>query len=226
MAIRQPTDEHLSSATEPAPRSRGRSGAVLGGFAVVMIVLAGIVVATQVLGDDDSPPSGSTPAGSEPSAETDTSDEPTEADTSDDASLDEKWQRDAVKASAAGLAAMVPAVAPDGWSVVSGSFDKQALTWNMNLTAPSGEVLLIQEQADAEALATEHVGADATESGVVDLRKWGTGEWQAWTGSRACISFGLEDSTVLLVGSDQASLEELAKSLVTAENAPVGGMDG
>lgn len=225
MAIQQPTDEHLTSATDPAPRSRRRSGAVLGGFAVVMIVLAGIVVATQVLGDDDSP-SGSTPAGAEPSAGTEGSGEPTEADTSDDASLDEKWQRDAVKASAAGLAAMVPGVAPDGWSVVSGSFDKQAMTWNMNLTAPSGEVLLIQEQADAEALASEHVGADATQSGVVDLRKWGTGEWQAWTGSRAGLSFALEDSTVLLVGSDQASLEELAKSLVTAENAPVGGLDG
>ena len=225
MAIRQPTDEQLSSATEPAPPSRGRSGAVLGGFAVVMIVLAGIVVATQVLGDDEAP-GGTTPVQSDPSAATDPSEAPGEADTSDDASLDEKWQRAAVKASAAGLAAMVPGGTPDGWSVVSGSFDKQAMTWTMSLESPSGEVRLVQEQADAETLAADNVGADATESGVVDLRKWGTGEWQVWTGSSVGLTFALEDSTVLLQGADQASLEELAKSLITAENAPVGGMDG
>jgi hypothetical protein len=229
MAIQQ-TDEQLSSATDPARRPRGRTGALLGAFAVVMIVVAGIVVATQVLGDDQ--PSG-TPSGSDSSATTeddaeaaDPGDEPTEADTSDDASLDEKWQRDAVKASAAGLPAMVPSMLPDGWSVVSGDFDKQAMTWNMNLTAPSGEVLLVQEQTDAEAIASDYLGADAAQAGVVDLSKWGTGEWQAWTGSRAGLTFELEDSTIALVGADQAVLEEIAKTLITAENGPVGGMDG
>ncbi len=230
MATRQPTDNQHD--TTPGPdEPRWGTGAAIGAVFAVLLLVLGVFAAVRLLGDDETststPTSTSTSASASVPESTEPSAEPTDADTSDSAELDKQWQRDAVKASRAGLAAMVPSQLPEGWAVESGTFDEAAMTWSMAFTSPTGPVALEQGQGEATAMAETYVGSDARPDGKLDLSNFGTGEWQVWSGSDSVgISLELESSTVVLVGADEATVEALAQTLITAEDAPVGGNDG
>jgi hypothetical protein len=87
----------------------------------------------------------------------------------------------------------------------------------LEFTAPTGDVVLDQLPAtSAKALAD----ADLTPADDVDLTDWGTGTWSAWDHEGATVlTHELKGSTVVLQGTDQDTVEDLAKSLLPAEDA-------
>jgi hypothetical protein len=87
----------------------------------------------------------------------------------------------------------------------------------LEFAAPSGDVTLDQFPGTSKkVLAGQHT----TASGEVDLSAWGIGTWSAWDHDGATVlTHDLKDSTVVLQGADQQSVEELAKSLLPAEDA-------
>ena len=180
----QPTSQDQRPSASGADASPSRTGSALRAVVVVLVVVGGTFLAVRLLSDDNAPsavPSSATTSST--TASTEPSPEPTDADTTDSAELDKRWQRDAVRASRAGLPAMVPAQLPEGWTVDSAAFDDTAMTWSLTLDSPSGPVTLEQGEESAAAAVKTHVGSDATRSGSLDLSKFGTGEWQVWRGS-------------------------------------------
>jgi len=227
MAIQPPSKDRRRNASG-ADSLLSRTGPALLAVVVVLLVVGGSFLAVRLLGDDDAPAAESSSATtSSATGSSDPSPEPTDADTTDTAELDERWQRDAVRASRAGLPAMVPAQLYEGWTVDSGAFDATAMTWSMTLDSPTGPVTLEQGQKSAAETVKTHVGSDARRGGTLDMSKFGTGEWQIWLApDTVAASLELGASSVVLVGVDRATLEELAQTLITAEDAPVGGNDG
>ena len=214
---------------------RSKLAPVLGAVAAAAVVVGGVVVATQGLGDDGTPASESPSASASASAsatpdgsETTASATP-EADSSDSPGVSEDWAQAALDASSAGLPAMVPAGLPDGWQVESGEFTTDPDWWHLEVSAPAGTVAVDQTRADAAALVSQRVGTDAEPGDDVNLSRFGTGVWSAWsssTESTTGLVYATKDTTVVVTGPDRASVTTLAKRLLTAEDAPIGGGGG
>lgn len=214
---------------------RSKLAPVLGAAAAAAVVVGGVIVATQVFGDDDTPtaesPSASASASASPTpdgSETTASPAP-EPDSSDSPGVSEAWAQAALDASAAGLPAMVPAELPDGWQVGSGEFTTNPDWWHLEVSAPAGTVAVDQTSADAASLVSQLVGKDAKPGDDVNLSRFGTGVWSSWssaTGSVTGLVHATKDTTVVVTGPDRASATTLAKRLLAAEDAPVGGGGG
>jgi hypothetical protein len=128
-----------------------------------------------------------------------------------------RYKRPALRAVDDDLITMVPSTLPDGWTTVGGGYQADPQWWHMEFTAPSGDVTLDQFPGDTDtALGSKAV----VTSGDVDLAAWGIGTWEAWDHDGATVlTHELKGSTVILQGADQDTVEELAKSLLPAEDA-------
>jgi len=204
-------------------------------FPVAMAGLALVAVTAVACGSDDgddataADPSASSSATSAPSA----SDSPTE---SPSASATYTQSGDpvpspvinkAVKAAIRdGYPALVPAGVPAGWTVVSAAYHSKAGTWQITLTDPNGDpVSLRQSTAD---IATQVAQLpDVQPAGTVDLSDYGTGTWKAYSGTGiAVLAKKLSGTSVVVVGTDQDTVVELAQELLTAEDAGNGDDGG
>lgn len=128
-----------------------------------------------------------------------------------------RYKKAALRAVDDDLITMVPTTLPDGWATVGGGYQADPQWWHMEFTAPSGDVTLDQFPGDTDAtLGSQSV----VTSGEVDLAAWGIGTWAAWDHDGATVlTHELKGSTVILQGTDQDTVEELAKSLLPAEDA-------
>ena len=129
-----------------------------------------------------------------------------------------RYKKAALRAVDDDLITMVPSTLPDGWTTVGGGYQADPQWWHMEFTAPSGDVTLDQFPGDTDATLGTQKGL-AT-SGDVDLSAWGIGTWEAWDHDGATVlTHELKGSTVVLQGTDQDTVEALAKSLLPAEDA-------
>jgi hypothetical protein len=184
---------------------------------------ASLVLLVSACGDDSSS------ATEEPGADASTSETPQSSETpsADPVALIDfgeepapkpRYKKAALRAVDDDLITMVPTTLPDGWTTVGGGYQAEPQWWHMEFTAPSGDVTLDQFAGDTDAALGSHKGL-AT-SGEVDLAAWGIGTWAAWDHQGATVlTHELKGSTVVLQGTDQDTVEELAKSLIPAEDA-------
>ncbi len=138
-------------------------------------------------------------------------------DFGDEPAVNERFKAAALRAVDDDLVTMVPSVLPAGWTTVGGGYRPDPQWWHMEFGAPSGDVTLDQFPGTSKEVLA---GQDLAASGKVDLSAWGIGTWSAWDHDGATVlTHDLKDSTVVLQGADQQSVEELAKSLLPAEDA-------
>ena len=162
----------------------------------------------------DEPSASQTPDASEaPSAE------PVELmDFGQEPAVRARYKRAALRAVDDDLITMVPSTLPEGWTAVGGGYLRNPQWWHMEFTAPSGDVTLDQFPYTTDEVLSSQGGLPT--SGEVDLSDWGIGTWSAWDHEGATVlTHELKGSTVVLQGADQQSVEELAKSLLPAEDS-------
>lgn len=129
-----------------------------------------------------------------------------------------RYKKAALRAVDDELITMVPSTLPDGWTTVGGGYQADPQWWHMEFTAPSGDVTLDQFAGDTDATLGSR--DSLAPSGDVDLSAWGIGTWSAWDHEGATVlTYELKGSTVVLQGTGQDTVEELAKSLLPAEDA-------
>lgn len=139
-------------------------------------------------------------------------------DFGDEPAVRDRYKRAALRAVDDDLITMVPSTLPDGWTAVGGGYRPDPQWWRMEFSAPSGDVTLDQFPGDTDAALADEPGL--TTAGQVDLAAWGIGTWSAWDRQGATVlTHELKGSTVILQGADQDTVEELAKSLLPAEDA-------
>ncbi len=131
----------------------------------------------------------------------------------------------AVKAAIAdGFPALVPAGVPEGWTVVKATYSpKRGGLWRIELTDPNGaNVTLVHSTSSAVEIVEQNL-PDAQPAGTVDLSNYGTGKWDAYSGtSTAALAKELSDTAAVVVGPDQDTVVILAQELLTAEDAGTG----
>jgi Protein of unknown function (DUF4245) len=220
--------------TDPTRSTGGRSWRIpmLVGAAVLAIVVV-VAIAVGADNDDDGTDlsadpttSSSTPTATSPSA----SDSPTASDSASESASPSNGDptpspviNKAVKAAMEdGFPALVPSGVPAGWTVVGAKYNSAAGgSWGFAMTTPDrASVFLVQSTASIEDLLVQYLGADAHETGKVDLKDFGTGIWTAYTSrTKAGIAKKISDTSALVYGSDQSSVVTLAQELLTAEDA-------
>ena len=130
------------------------------------------------------------------------------------------------EAIADGYPAMVPAGVPAGWTVLKAHYSpKRGGMWWIYLTDPNGaEVMVAQSKKSAQGIVNQYLPG-AEPAGSVDLSDFGTGNWEAYTGTDAvAVAKALSDTAAVVVGPDQDTVVILAQELLTAEDA--GNVDG
>lgn len=138
-------------------------------------------------------------------------------DFGDEPPVDERFKAAALRAVDDDLVTMVPTVLPEGWTTVGGGYRPDPQWWHMEFAAPSGDVTLDQFPGTSKKVLA---GQDMAASGKVDLSAWGIGTWSAWDHDGATVlTHDLKHSTIVLQGADQQSVEDLAKSLLPAEDS-------
>ena len=184
---------------------------------------ASLVLLMSACGDDSSV------AEEDPGADTSTSETPQSSETppaepvvlidfGEEPAPSPRYKKAALRAVDDDLITMVPSTLPDGWTTVGGGYQAEPQWWHMEFTAPSGDVTLDQFPGDTDAVLGSQ--ESLATSGDVDLSAWGIGTWAAWDHEGATVlTHELKGSTVVLQGADQETLEELAKSLLPAEDA-------
>lgn len=192
----------------------------------VPVLGASLALLVSACGDDSSraeDPSADASSSKTPSQTADSS-EPSPAapveliDFGDEPAVKQVYKDAALRATDDKLITMVPSALPDGWTAVGGGYRGDPQWWHMEFTAPSGDVTLDQFPGDTDAVLGSQDGL-AT-SGDVDLSAFGIGTWAAWDYSGATVlTHELKGSTVVLQGADQDTVEELAKTLLPAEDA-------
>jgi hypothetical protein len=185
---------------------------------------ASLVLLVSACGDDPSvatedPGADASTSETPQSSETPTADPVTLIDFGEEPATSPRYKKAALRAVDDDLITMVPSTLPDGWTTVGGGYQADPQWWHMEFTAPSGDVTLDQFPGDTDATLGSQKGL-AT-SGEVDLAAWGIGTWSAWDHEGATVlTHELKGSTVVLQGTDQDTVEDLAKSLLPAEDAP------
>jgi hypothetical protein len=202
---------------------------------VAMAGLALVAVTAVACGSDDGddgtaddPTASSTPTSSEsPSGSASDSPSTSDSPTDSDDPVPSPIINRAVKAAIAdGFPAMVPAGVPAGWTVTKATYSpKGGGMWWIYLTDPNGaDVTLAQSTKTTDGIVKQYL-PDAQPAGTVDLSNFGTGRWDAYTGTRAAaVAKQLSDTAVVVVGPDQDTVVTLAEELLTAEDA--GNVDG
>jgi Protein of unknown function (DUF4245) len=131
----------------------------------------------------------------------------------------------AVKAAIADhFAALVPAGVPAGWTVVKATYSpKHGGQWRIELTDPNGaDVTLVQSTSSAIEIVEQNL-PDAQPAGTVDLSNFGTGMWDAYSGtSTAGLAKELSGSAAVVIGPSLDTVTELAQELLTAEDGGHG----
>lgn len=190
---------------------------------IVPALGASLVLLMSACGDDSSV------ANEDPGADTSTSETPQSSETpstepvtlidfGEEPAASPRYKKAALRAVDDDLITMVPSTLPDGWTTVGGGYRADPQWWHMEFTAPSGDVTLDQFPGDTDAVLGSQEGL-AT-SGDVDLSAWGIGTWAAWDHEGATVlTKELKGSTVVLQATDQDTVEDLAKSLLPAEDA-------
>ena len=184
---------------------------------------ASLVLLMSACGDDSSV------AEEDPGADTSTSETPQSSETppaepvvlidfGEEPAPSPRYKKAALRAVDDDLITMVPSTLPDGWTTVGGGYQAEPQWWHMEFTAPSGDVTLDQFPGDTDAVLGSQ--ESLATSGDVDLSAWGIGTWAAWDHEGATVlTHELKGSTVVLQGTDQDTVEDLAKSLLPAEDA-------
>ena len=195
----------------------GVAGGAVAGVAAVLVVVLGVFLIQGNRSDDAEPLNAdrSTPASDSGSPSEDPSESPDEEPTSDE----EAWLAEVRTAAKDGFPAFVPAEVPSGWTVDEAAYEKDA-RWTMTFTAPSGAAVTLEQVAggDMQAVMESLIGSDAEHTGTVDLRRWGTGRWQAYDGDGVALGNDLANSAVVVGGdTSRDELVELVKQLLTAE---------
>jgi hypothetical protein len=120
--------------------------------------------------------------------------------------------------------ALIPSEVPPGWTLISA--DWNAGLWTLSFTVPGGGTAELFQATGGERqlLNTDLPGAQS--AGTVDLKKYGTGTWNAYQGS---IGFGITHAfvktTALVVAADQTTAVTLAQQLLTAEDGQLNNDD-
>ena len=123
-----------------------------------------------------------------------------------------------------GFPALVPAGVPAGWTVTKATYSpKRGGLWWIYLTDPNGaEVMLAQSTKSTQGIVNQYL-PDAEPAGTVDLSDYGTGRWDAYTGTSAtAVAKKLSDTAAVVIGPDQDTVVTLAQELLTAEDAGTG----
>ncbi len=186
---------------------------------------ASLVLLVSACGDDSS--TATDDSSPDASSSATTSETPSAApvvliDFGDEPAVKSRYKNAALRAVGDDLITMVPSALPDGWTAAAGGYQADPQWWHMELTAPSGDVTLDQFPGTTKAALGDQSVAT---TGEVDLSAWGIGTWSAWDADGATVlTHELKGSTVVLQGADQQTLEELAKSLLPAEDG--GEQDG
>lgn len=137
-------------------------------------------------------------------------------DFGDEPQVAEGYKKAALTAVDDDLITMVPSALPDGWSA-AGGYTPDPQWWRMELTAPSGDVVLDQLPGTAAEVLAD---AGLVAADDVDLSAFGTGTWSAWDHDGASVlTYDLKGSTVVLQGPDAETVRTLAESLLPAEDA-------
>ena len=190
---------------------------------------ASLVLLLGACGDDDpsraEDPAADSSASETPSESPTVTPEPSATgpvvliDFGDEPAVQATYKKGALQAVGDKLITMVPSTLPDGWTTAGGGYQAKPQWWHMEFTAPTGEVTLDQFPGDTDTLIGDE--AALASSGEVDLSAWGIGTWTAWDNAGAAVlTHELKGSTVILQGSDQDTVTDLAKSLIAAEDAP------
>lgn len=192
-------------------------GAVAGVVAIVVVV-GGVFLGLRS-GED--PGASSSPSDQTTSEATDSTvpvdGSPSESESTADAR--EAWIAVAIVAAKDGFPAFVPAEVPAGWTAGQAEYVPDT-SWHLDLTAPSGAIVSIDQKSSGE---TDSVVAlllgSAEKSGTVNLRRWGTGTWQAYTSDDSvALAQDLAGTIVVVSGAtEKAEVVEITKQLLTAE---------
>lgn len=185
----------------------------LAGVAAVLLVVLGVVGLQMGIGSDDTDDA-PTAEGTTMSTSPEAGSSPTPAE----ASKDEAWVAEAVRAAKDGFPAFVPARTPGGWTVDAATYTEDE-GWSMELTTSSGDLVVIEQRSDddVEALVSELLGS-ANQTGTVNLRRWGTGTWSAYEVDESfALGQGLAGTAVVVSGPVRADVVKLTKQLLTAE---------
>lgn len=184
-------------------------GAALAGIVAVLVVVLG-VVAVQMSGSGDEP-------------------DGTTASSGETSSTGDGWVATAKEAARAGYPAFVPAKVPGGWSVGAATYAPDT-SWRLELTTASGASVTLEQRTEGEVpdIAGELVEG-AAPAGTVDLRRYGTGAWDAFEGDGGyALGKRLAGTAVVVAGVTEDEVVELTQQLLTAEmSVNVGdGSDG
>ena len=195
--------------------------------------LALVAVTAVACGDDNG-----TDAGSDPGTTTATSSSPTTGDTSspsetatpsptDDTGdpvpspVINRAVKDAIKDD---FPALVPAGVPAGWTVTKATYTpKRGGQWWIRLTDANGnDITLAQSKKSVAGIVHQYLPG-AQQAADVDLSDYGTGTWQAYTGTIGdAVAKALSGTSAVVVGPEQDTVLELAQQLLTAEDAGTG----
>jgi hypothetical protein len=117
-----------------------------------------------------------------------------------------------------GFPALIPAGVPDGWTVLTATYDAHGGgVWTISLTDPAGApVTLMQSTASAADLVAQLL-PDGQPAGSVKIS--GTGKWDAYAGTSAGLAKDLSGTGAVVVASDQETAVAFAEQLLTAEDA-------
>jgi hypothetical protein len=199
-----------------------------------MAGLALVAVTAVACGDDDGDDTtASDPSTSSAAASPSASDSPMAADSSvppgptpdNGDPVPSPIINKAVKGAIAdGFPALVPAGVPAGWTVIKATYSpKRGGSWRIELTDPNGaDVTLVQSTSSAVEIVEQNL-PDAQPSGTVDLSDFGTGNWDAYSGtSAAALAKELSSTAAVVFGPAPETVIELAQELLTAEDAGSG----
>ena len=177
----------------------------LGGVAAILVVVLGVVV-VQRSTDDPEPGAASDEAGTSQSAASGDSDP-------------DGWVAEAKEAGSDGFPAFVPAKVPHGWTPGPATYEPDT-SWHFELTAPSGATVTIEQRSSASVPeVVDEVIGDAETAGTVDLRRYGTGSWDAYESAEGQALGKWMAETAVVVGGDatQDEVVALTRQLLTVE---------
>lgn len=190
----------------------------LAGVAAILLVVLGVVAVQSVGADEPDPTSGEPTASSGTTISPSPSEGDASASSSPSSEPEEAWVAEAVLAAEDGYPAFVPSEVPDGWTVDVASYEKDA-SWRMELTSASGGAVVIDQRSgdDVKPGLSSALGSPE-QAGSVNLKRWGTGTWAAFTGEGDyALAQGLAGTAVVVSGSDKTDVLEITKQLLTAE---------
>jgi hypothetical protein len=191
------------------------------GVAVLVLVILGVVALVTTRDDEPSPASTDPTLAS--SSATSSAGTPS-ASSSAPVVPSVDFIKPAKAAAKDGFPALVPADAPPGWVVTDAMYTPgksgAGPLWKISFQLPEGgSVVLTQSELALPKAVQRYLGAGAVDAGKVDLRKFGTGYWRAFTvDGGAGIAKQLANTSVVVSAPDQDGAVTLAKQLLTYED--------